>query len=144
MQEEKFKVLFDLIHDIQDSYIKASEKEKSFYQTIVGAAIFYLPTNKETFSGLISESALLIPKNKWVKEHSYPRKIASKNLLENPPQTISDLKNVFYTKFGIWNYVTKKENSDLRKYQKIHNFQSPEISYQLANIKLVKKSEYTI
>ena len=79
-----------------------------------------------------------LPKNKRVKEHEYPRKIVGKILLDTPPNSIDELKTLYLTKYGIWNLVTKAENTLLRKYQKEGVFVSPEISYQSAEIILIK------
>ena len=132
----KFKTLFELLKSSSLFYKDLDEFQKSYLATVVGAAIFYLPSGKKTFSGYISEEAIKVEKNKRVKEHSFPRKIAGKLLLENPPKSIEELEELYYTKYGQWNLVTKKENNDLRKFQKINNFISPEDSYQKANIKL--------
>lgn len=136
--QEKFEALHNLLINLKESYDTSTEYQKEFLSTIVGAAIYYLPTNKLTFSGMISEKALELPKNKRVKEHEYPRKIVGKILLDNPPNSVDELKNVYLKKYGVWNLVTKAENSLLRKYQKEGVFVSPELSYQLAEIILVK------
>jgi len=136
--QQKFESVFNLLINLKESYDTSTEYQKEFISTIVGAAIYYLPTNKLTFSGMISERALELPKNKRVKEHEYPRKIVGKILLDNPPNSVDELKTIYLTKYGIWNLVTKEENTRLRKFQKEGVFVSPEISYQLAEIILVK------
>ena len=135
--EQKFESVFNLLVNLKPSYDTSTQYQKEFLSTIVGAAIYYLPTNKLTFSGKISEKALELPKNKRVKEHEYPRKIVGKILLDTPPNSVDELKEVYLTKYGVWNLVTKAENSLLRKYQKEGVFVSPEISYKLAEINLV-------
>jgi len=136
--EQKFEAVFNLLINLKESYNTSTQYQKEFLSTIVGAAIYYLPTNKLTFSGMISEKALELPKNKRVKEHEYPRKIVGKILLDTPPNSIDELKTLYLTKYGIWNLVTKAENTLLRKYQKEGVFVSPEISYQSAEIILIK------
>lgn len=135
--QQKFEAVFNLLVNLKQTYDTSTEYQKEFLSTIVGAAIYYLPTNKLTFSGKISEKALELPKNKRVKEHEYPRKIVGKILLDTPPNSVDELKEVYLTKYGVWNLVTKAENSLLRKYQKEGVFVSPEISYKLAEINLV-------
>lgn len=132
--QQKFESVFNLLVNLKQSYDTSTEYQKEFLSTIVGAAIYYLPTNKLTFSGKISERALGLPKNKRVKEHEYPRKIVGKTLLDTIPNSVDELKTIYLTKYGIWNLVTKEENTRLRKYQKEGVFVSPEISYQLAEI----------
>ena len=135
--QQKFEAVFNLLVNLKQTYDTSTEYQKEFLSTIVGAAIYYLPTNKLTFSGKISEKALELPKNKRVKEHEYPRKIVGKILLDTTPNSVDELKEVYLTKYGVWNLVTKAENSLLRKYQKEGVFVSPEISYKLAEINLV-------
>lgn len=135
--EQKFESVFNLLVNLKQSYDTSTQYQKEFLSTIVGAAIYYLPTNRLTFSGKISEKALELPKKKRVKEHEYPRKIVGKILLDTTPNSVDELKEIYLTKYGIWNLVTKEENTRLRKFQKEGVFVSPEISYQSAEIILV-------
>ena len=136
--QQKFEAVFNLLVNLKQTYDTSTEYQKEFLSTIIGAAIYYLPTNKLTFSGKISEKALELPKNKRVKEHEYPRKIVGKILLDTTPNSVDELKEVYITKYGVWNLVSKAENTILRKYQKEGVFVSPEISYRLAEIILIK------
>jgi len=136
--QQKFEAVFNLLVNLKQTYDTSTEYQKEFLSTIIGAAIYYLPTNKLTFSGKISEKALELPKNKRVKEHEYPRKIVGKILLDTTPNSVDELKEVYITKYGVWNLVSKAENTILRKYQKEGVFVSPEISYILAEIILIK------
>ena len=136
-QLDKFTALFNILYNLKNTWVNSNHNQKAFIETIIGAAIFYLPTNKKTFSGLISETAETMDKKYIVKEHQYPRKITAKLLLLNPPNSIDNLIHLYNTKYGIWNMVTKKENTYLRKYQN-NSFISPEISYNLANVNLIK------
>ena len=65
--KSKFNVIFKLINKFKEVWLTSNDYEKSFIETTLGAAIFYLPTTKKTFSGLISEEASKISKKKWVK-----------------------------------------------------------------------------
>jgi len=134
----KFKVLYNVIHNLKNQWDEGCDYEKSSIETIIGAGIFYLPKTKLTFSGLISEQARLIDKKLWVIEHQYPRKIAAYMLMSTPPTSIEELIESYNTRYGIWNYVTKKENVNLKKFQNISNFISPNEAYKLANVKLIK------
>lgn len=55
--ESKFNVTFDLIQTLRPTWLKSNDYEKGFIEIILGAIIFYLPTNKDSFSGMISENA---------------------------------------------------------------------------------------
>jgi hypothetical protein len=39
--------------------------------------------------------------------------------------------------FLSWNYVTRQENNNLKPYQKVGVFTSPEVSYQAAGVELI-------
>lgn len=136
-ENDKFNVLFKLLNEIRPIWCNSNDYEKGFIETIIGAAIYYLPTNKKTFSGYISENCLLVEKSQRVVEHQYPRKISAKELLKNNPQSVNELKELYLTKYGLWNWVTKKENTSLKKYQKDGVFINPIDSYTKANIKLL-------
>jgi len=79
-----------------------------------------------------------VDKELRVKEHQYPRKISSKELFTNPPKSVEELKEMYYNRYGVWNWVTKTENSSLRKYQKDGKFKLPEKSYNDCGIKLIR------
>lgn len=135
---QKFELLFNLLHSVKETYDNANDYQKEYLSTIIGAAIYYIPVNKETFSGMISEKAARVPKKQRVKEHEYPRKIAGKLLLDNPPISVDKLKKLYTKKYGVWNWVTKKENTLLRKYQKGSVFINPKKAYKLAEINLIR------
>ena len=136
--ESKFKVTFELIKTLRPTWLESNDYDKAFIETVLGATIFYLPTNKNSFSGMISENASNIDKKLRVKEHQYPRKISSKELFINPPKSVEELKELYYNTYGVWNWVTKTENTNLRKHQKDGEFKSPEKSYNDCGIKLIK------
>ena len=136
--ESKFKIAFELIKKLRPTWVESNDYEKAFIETILGATIFYLPTNKDSFSGMISENASKVDKELRVKEHQYPRKISSKELFTNPPKSVEELKEMYYNRYGVWNWVTKTENSSLRKYQKDGKFKLPEKSYNDCGIKLIR------
>jgi hypothetical protein len=134
----KFNELYNIILNLKEQWGNSDEYGKSFIETIIGAGIYYLPITKKTHTGLISENGLLEPCNKLVKEHEFPRKISAKLLLESPPNTLDEFIELYYTKYGLWNLVTKKENTILRKFQKSNIFETPKLAYEKANIKLIK------
>ena len=121
----------------------------SIVETMIGAAIWYLPQNNELWTGYISEKLydeLRLSNNpkdvKITKDHEYPRKIAARDLfctdwtkVENKTDYVVKL---YYNKFGKYNLVQSAENKTLVKYQKINIFKNPKDSYNRANIKLKK------
>lgn len=132
---EKFQAFYQMVNQLAPLYKDASEAQKQFLETTVGAAIFYLPKNKSKhFTGKISEEA---KKNgERVEEHHYPRKWSAQQLLLNPPQCLEELMRDVNTKYLTYNYTTKAENSRLRDHQKVGVFVSPKASYEAAGITL--------
>ena len=124
----KYNALLKLITALRPTYLDATEDEKSFMQTVVGAAIFYLPKRtRELWDGKISKQALAdhhpdfgIKNPKLSEDHIYPRKDSAKELLENDwsEKTVDDLINCYCRKLGKFTYVTQRENKELIKYQK--------------------------
>ena len=141
---EKCRVLTKCIVNISDIYRNSNDDQKRFIETMIGAAVFYLPNN-HLWSGKCSEEALKLLKqkeiSKLVKEHDFPRKLAAKELLtselDNLKKSEDRLLELYTTKYGKWNYVTRNENKLLAKYQKDTCFISPADSYSKAGVKLV-------
>ena len=107
-----------------------------------------MPSGNKLWSKKISKEALksYLPKvknkTKVIKEHEYPRKVASRELLkinwDSFKQPESKLKDLYLKKYGRYNYVTQKENGALRRYQKVDIFKKPSHSYKKAGIQLIE------
>lgn len=148
--EKRALVLSQLILNTQEVYRNAEESEKGLLETLVGAAIWYLPNLPELFNQKISKAALASleenpSRTRLVEEHAIPRKVAGKLLytkyleeLEKDPNTLVRLYLDF---FGRYNLVLKPENDRLRKYQRAAVFTTEEEAYQKADIELVDFSE---
>ena len=150
---EKTEVLARTVISQQSFYKSAdcSEKQKQLFETMVGAAIWYLPQGNELWTGFISKEALEQlakadnPKGvRLTKDHHYPRKVAAKELFEENWAQISDpsaeILERYLKKYGCFNYVLPEENKRLVKYQRSHCFVSPKASYEQAGIGLKKLS----
>jgi hypothetical protein len=132
--QERIKVLYEIISSTSEQYFdnNLNEGQRGLYETIIGAAIWYLPSGNELFSGKISTAALDKIKaaphsTKLVEEHSFPRKVGGKYLYElykksKGTLTVEDIVAVYKTKLGKYNLVLKEENDRLKKWQKIQNF----------------------
>lgn len=153
MNEKKIKerccVLKKCIINLAEIYHDAdtSEDQKRLIETMIGAAIWYLPSDLNLWTGKVSEEALKLiksgkPISKLTKEHEFPRKLAAREALtselENLKMIEDKLCELYMSKYGKFNYVTKNENTTLRKFQKDTNFVSPDVSYSKAGIKLVE------
>jgi hypothetical protein len=118
---------------------------------MIGAQIFYMGCPAENFQkisvkamnaletlqadGLSKAKAL----QKLTKEHQTPRKIGGMKLMEYMAQhdtTQVEFESMLQN-FLAWNYVTRQENNDLKPFQKLGVFTTPEASYQAAGIELI-------
>jgi len=133
-------VLADLLNDIRDTYDKSNDDQKALIETVIGAAIWYLPKIDESFSGLISKNAILNLQNKRKisEEHIYPRKVSAKELLEKKDLTRDGLFELYKGKYCKLCYITPEENRRAIQYQKTKTFSTPEVAYQGADIQLIK------
>lgn len=148
--EKRALVLSQLIHNTQEVYRNAEESEKGLLETLVGAAIWYLPNLPELFNQKISKAALASleenpSKTHLVEEHAIPRKVAGRLLyttyVEELEKDPSSLVRLYLDFFGRYNLVLKPENDRLRKYQRAAVFTTEEEAYQKADIELVDFSE---
>ena len=134
--DKKFYAMYKIICALSAIYkSQKDEYTKDFFETLIGAGVFYLDSSKKLFSGFISEGSKV---SDCVKEHKYPRKMAGKILLENMPTDVKEMIDLYYSEYGCYNYVTSSENARLRPFQKKAVFISPEDSYEKAGITLVR------
>ena len=122
LQEEehpKFVVLKKVLQCSKSIYKDLiDEKEKAFIETIIGAAIFYLPNRvKEHFSGYISIEAIkyYLKTAKLIKDHILPRR-RSASIVLNSEYSLVNLEDDFHNKFASFMYVTTQENKLLVNY----------------------------
>ncbi len=80
--DERILVLHQIIESTSEFYFNSNlnKGQTGLYDTIIGAALWYLPSGVELFSGKISKRALESLENnpmttKLVEEHSFPRKM---------------------------------------------------------------------
>ncbi len=148
--KDRCEVLRRMLVSLKELYPdpNVSDDQKKFMETMFGAGIFYLPDSIENWTGKISEECLNeIRLNKSyspTKEHEYPRKIAATHLLNNIDKIESgelDLVDFYLNNCGKYNFVTRSENTKLKKHQKFEVFTNPETSYLEANINLVEISK---
>jgi hypothetical protein len=151
--KNRCEVLRRMLISLKDLYPNhgVSSDQKKFMETMFGAGIFYLPNSLENWTGKISEECLkqirLDKKYTPTKEHQYPRKIAATHLLNNIDKIENgelDLVDFYLNNCGKYNFVTRVENTRLKKHQKSEVFKDPETSYVKAKINLVEisKEEY--
>ena len=111
----KFMALNALLDQIREAYQQTEEpNQRSYFEIVVGAAIFYLPSLNSHFNGFISLNALkgYLKGDRRVKDHIYPRKLAARELLSRK-MTLEELFEKYHNHLATYMYVTSSENSDL-------------------------------
>jgi|LakMenE01Jun11ns_1017448.scaffolds.fasta_scaffold9923468_3 hypothetical protein len=119
----KFEALKLLLDQVRDKYHQTEEPlQRSFLLTVIGAAIFYLPSLNAHFSGYISVAALkgFIRGQRRVKDHIFPRKRAASELLSRD-FSLKDLKSKYHDHLAEFMYVTYSENSQLINFYEEHD-----------------------
>jgi len=146
--EERCLILEDLIISTAEIYNREviSNDQKALLETIIGAAIWYLPNGQELWTGKISVNALEHIKqgklkSQLTKEHKYPRKQAGKQLLTTKYKEFqirkTKLIDLYLNEYGKFNYVLKAENKQLVEFQKDASFIDDETAYIAAKIELI-------
>lgn len=138
----KANVLFQILCGVKTSIAKMSYYELNVLARTVGNALFDMTP---TWSGFKSQGLLDAeqqnPKTKKCAEHFYPRQVSGWRIVEHLIQYRGISKKKLFEMISVFikvHYTTSEENTRLVPYQKVGVFISPEHSYQMANITLVK------
>lgn len=148
---EKSMKLVAIIKQVAPIYMAPgnTEDQKNYMETIIGAAIWYLPSNyEEMWTRRISVEALTKylpsrgPKPKRLSEdHEYPRKLSAAEALTQEwgdgESAVDNFVKIYKTKYGRFNYVTPHENRVLMRLQRKSVYVDAETAYQKAGIRLV-------
>ena len=150
-KKQKMELLYRICKALSPLYGELEDdKVKGQICTMIGAQIFYIGCPAESFqkisvegkkeltalqaTGLSKAKAL----QKLTKEHQTPRKIGGMQLMEymaGNKVTYEEFETQLQT-YLEWNYVTKQENNNLKPYQKVGKFTTPEESYRAAGVVL--------
>ena len=118
----KFTALNVLLDQIRETYTQIEDpNQRSYLEVVIGAAIFYLPSLNAHFNGFISINALkgYLKKERRVKDHIYPRKLAARELLSRK-LTLEELMSRYHDHLAQYMYITSSENSILVNYYEEH------------------------
>lgn len=138
----KVKVLHLMLTGIVGELHKLSTLEKNVISRMISNSIFDM---RVIWSGMYSQGLVdaisLAPKTQKCAEHYYPRQVAGQRILQHIERykgiSLKKLEE-FLDVFTRVHYTTSQENQLLKPYQKVDTFISPEHSYQMAGITLVK------
>jgi hypothetical protein len=146
---QRCEILAEIIHRLKELYedLLVTQTQKDLLETLIGAAIWYLPECNGLYTGKISSAALRTHKQTGkytglTKEHCYPRKRAGKYFLSVDELTGKDVLVLYQKKFGRYNYVTKEENRKLVKHQR-QNL-STRKCYAMVGIELLRDPRFSI
>lgn len=143
--EGQCRVLAEVVIAIRPVYLKASPEQKAFIETMIGAAIWYIPKPSSAWTGRISIGALKTfhpdsghQKPKFSEEHVYPRKVAARLLLEDQSLDGDNLSILFREKYGRLHFITPDENKSVQPHQRANVFTTPDDAYAKAGIVLIE------
>ncbi len=146
VRDMKFTALNVLLDQIRETYHHIEdENQKSYLQVVVGAAIFYLPCLNSHFNGFISINALkgYLKKERRVKDHIYPRKLAAKELLTKK-FTLEELKERYHDHLAQFMYITSSENSILvNYYEEYENHDQAMEAFQIEKFPTVDAEKFS-
>lgn len=129
---DRCEILVEVVRKLGIIYsgVTVNDTQRHYIETIVGAALWYLPTSRELWTGAISAGA--------VKD--FPRKVSAVELMKRAWEDADPsgaMLQLYLEKYGRFNYITPTENKVLVKHQKVHVFEQPVDAYKAANIRLL-------
>jgi len=118
----KLKSIHALTEAIRPWYAQANEEEQSYLDTVLGAAVFYLPHSVAHFNGFISLACLqgCLEEKRKVKDHIFPRKRTGRRLL-TAPITVEELQNLYHNELAQFMYLTPSENARMVNYYETYD-----------------------
>jgi hypothetical protein len=142
---EQCDVVASMIIAMRPVYETASVQQRALLETIVGAAIWYIPKPVRAWTGQISHGALKAfhperghARPRLSEEHVYPRKVAARILLSDIALTGETMAHQFREKYGRVHLITPEENKAVQRHQRVEVFNSPDEAYALAGISLIE------
>jgi len=146
--DEKCSVLADTIVAIRPVYEKATPRQKTLIETMIGAALWYIPKPASAWTGRMSLGALKAfhpdsgtPKPKFSEEHVYPWKVTARTLLNDLSLTGASLSTDFRERYGRLHFITAEENKAVQPHQRVAVFTTPESAYEKSGVVLIELTE---
>jgi hypothetical protein len=145
---EQCDVVAAMIIAMRPVYEAANPQQRALLETIVGAAIWYIPKPVRAWTGKISHGALQAfhpesgnTRPRLSEEHVYPRKVAARLLLSDASLTGESMAHQFREKYGRVHLITSEENKAVQRHQRVGVFNSPDEAYALAGITFAELPE---
>jgi len=144
---EQCAVVAALLLAMRSVYESANDRQRALLETIIGAAIWYIPKPVHAWTGQISKGALIafhpdsgVEKPRLSEEHVYPRKVAARRLLNDASLNGETLAEQFRETYGRVHLITSEENKAVQPFQRVGILTTPETAYDAAGIALVELS----
>tara|TARA_B100001063_G_scaffold147447_1_gene137663 strand:+ start:32 stop:472 length:441 start_codon:yes stop_codon:yes gene_type:complete len=131
---KRIQIIFDSFRSLKSVYDNASDDDKQYFLTVQDDFLWVGTNVKFFWSGFYSEEA--IRTGSRCQQHRYPRLLATEKLFNKLPDNIEDFKKLFIELIK-FDYTTSAENKYLVRFQQRKIFETPEIAYESANIKLI-------
>lgn len=134
--------LVEILRAVRPVYLRSSPYQRDLIETMIGAAIWYIPKPRAAWTGKISLEAIksfgpaATTKPRLSEEHVFPRKAAARKLLTKPP-SFSTFRRLYREQYGKLHYITSLENRLLIQFQKANIFKEEKDIYKNAGIKLI-------
>jgi hypothetical protein len=145
--DDQCAIVAALIIAMRPVYLTATSQQRALLETIIGAAIWYIPKPIQAWTGKVSIGAIKafhpdsgIGKPRLSEEHVYPRKVAARQLLEDGTLSANSMATLFRERYGRVHLITAEENKSVQPFQRAAVFTSPEDAYVNARISLVTLS----
>jgi hypothetical protein len=148
--KERCSILADIVRQVAPIYrlSATTANQRQLIETMIGAAIWYLPQGGELWTTRISVKAIEsfhpvsgVASPKLTADHEFPRKVAATELLGLDWDTIvdpsSELLLRYTERYGRFNYITPNENRRLMQYQRTAKFESVTKAYEQAGVVLL-------
>jgi len=148
--DDRCDVLVEAVNALRPIYIKSTVYQKDFIETVVGAAIWYLPKSSAAWTGKISSAALNSfhpesqTKPKLSEDHVFPRKAAARQILLSEDMTSTNFRKLYRDKYSKLHYITPSENKVLVKFQKADSFREGDDAYSRAGVMLVDATAHEL
>jgi len=141
--EQRCAILSEVVRSVRPVYEKSDPDQAALIETMIGAAIWYVPKPVNAWTGRISIAALQAFHRdkgtaKLSEEHVYPRKVVARLLLKDESLDQRSMFVSFTEKYGRLHYITPQENKAVQTFQRVDRFTTPDEAYQKAGIVLVE------
>jgi hypothetical protein len=147
---ERCSILADIVRQVAPIYRLSATtmNQRQLIETMIGAAIWYLPQGGDLWTNRISVKAIEsfhpvsgVASPKLTADHEFPRKVAATELLSLDWDTVvdpsSELLLRYTERYGRFNYITPNENRRLMQFQRTAKFETVKKAYEQAGVVLL-------